>query len=205
MQLIGAGVGRTGTYSLKIAINTLGMGPCHHMEAVLNNMDSQVPLWTQALECRADWDAIYAGYQSAVDWPTACFFRELNTRFPTARFILTDRDPETWASSFESTIYTLIAGRDKAPAHKQAWLNMAHAVIAQSGFPDGLSKDQLASRFVAHNEAVKAAIPAERLLVYQVKQGWGPLCDFLQVPVPDTEFPRTNDRSEFWDLVNQAD
>ena len=91
MQIIGVGVGRTGTYSLKMAIDQLGFGPCHHMEAVLQNQPTQLPLWTAALDGRPDWNAIYGGYGSAVDWPTAGFCRELAATYPSARFILTVR------------------------------------------------------------------------------------------------------------------
>lgn len=201
MHVIGAGVGRTGTYSLKLAIQRLGFGPCHHMEEVLRNRPRQVDLWSAALAGRPDWEAIYRGYQSAVDWPTGGFFRELDAVYPEAKFILTQRSPETWAASFSSTIYRLLAGRDQAPAEMHAWLGMAEAVIAKSGFPNGLDLPGLMKAFTAHNDAVRAAIPADRLLVYEVKEGWGPLCAFLEVPVPDEPFPRTNDRSEFWDLV----
>jgi hypothetical protein len=202
MQVIGAGVGRTGTYSLKLAINQIGLGPCHHMEEVLHNMPVQVPLWSAAVAGDPDWSRIYDGYQSAVDWPTACFFRELSAAFPDARFILTERDPERWADSFGATIYKLLAGRNEAPEEVRAWLDMASAVIAKTGFPAGLDDDGLERAFVAHNEAVREAIPADRLLVFDVRQGWGPLCDFLGVPTPDGEFPRTNHREEFWDRVN---
>lgn len=202
VNVIGAGVGRTGTYSLKLALNRLGVGPCHHMEEVLHQMPVQVPLWADAAADRPDWKRIYAGYNSAVDWPTACFFRELSAAYPSAKFVLTERDPERWADSFGATIYTLLAGRDQAPPEMRAWLQMAGDVIARTGFPPGLDKDGLVQAFVAHNEAVRAAIPADRLLVYAVRQGWEPLCDFLDVPVPDEPFPRTNDRGEFWDRVN---
>jgi hypothetical protein len=201
MQVIGAGVGRTGTYSLKLAINRLGLGPCHHMEEVLHNRPAQLPLWEAALDGRADWSAIYDGYGSAVDWPTAGFFRELNEAFPEARFVLTVRSPESWAASFSETIYKLLAGRDEAPDDMKRWLDMATNVIEMTGFPPGLDVDGLEERFVAHNEAVRATIPEDRLLVFQVKEGWGPLCDFLGHDVPDEPFPRTNDRAEFWELV----
>jgi hypothetical protein len=201
MHVIGAGVGRTGTYSLKLAINRLGLGPCHHMEAVLHGIAAQVPLWNDAVAGRADWPAIYSGFTSAVDWPTACFFRELAAAYPAAKFVLTVRDPERWADSFAATIYQLLAGREQAPPDKRAWLDMASAVIARTGFPEGLGQDELATAYAAHNAAVKAAIPADRLLTYQVKDGWGPLCQFLDVPVPDEPFPRTNHRAEFWDRV----
>lgn len=201
LKVIGAGVGRTGTYSLKIALNQLGLGPCHHMEEVLHNMPVQVPLWAAAAEGRPDWKTIYRGYESAVDWPTARFFRELSTVYPEARFILTHRNPQNWAESFSHTIYSLLAMGDQAPEEQRPWLAMVNEVVAQTGFPPGLDVADLEKAFVAHAEAVKAAIPASRLLTYQVKDGWEPLCSFLGCPVPDDPFPRTNDRSEFWDLV----
>ena len=201
INVIGAGVGRTATYSLKLAIEKLGLGPCHHMEEVLHSMPEQVPLWSAALNEHADWQAIYNGYESAVDWPTAGFFRELIKAYPSARFVLTHRSPESWADSFSATIYQLLAGRDQAPPEKQAWLEMAYAAIARTGFPAGLDRDGLIKAFVAHNEAVKATIPASQLLVFEAKEGWEPLCKFLDVPVPAEPFPRSNDRAEFWDLV----
>jgi hypothetical protein len=202
MQVIGTGVGRTGTYSLKLAINQLGMGPCHHMEEVLHNMPVQVPLWSAVLDGGPDWQAIYSGYESAVDWPTAAFFRELIEEYPTAKFVLTHRNPESWANSFGGTIYQLLSGRDQAPAEMKDWLEMAERVISKTGFPGGLDRDGLIESFVAHNEAVKAAIPTNQLLLFEVKNGWGPLCEFLDVPAPDEPFPRTNHRTEFWDRVN---
>lgn len=202
MSVIGTGVGRTGTYSLKLALNRLGVGPCHHMEEVLHNMPVQVPLWSAAAAGEPRWAEIYDGYSSAVDWPTACFFRELAEEYPSARFILTQRDPERWADSFGATIYTLLAGRDEAPPEMRDWLDMASRVIAKTGFPPGLDRDALAEAFTAHNEAVKKTIPADQLLVFEVRQGWEPLCEFLGVPVPDEDFPRTNHREEFWDRVN---
>jgi hypothetical protein len=201
MHVIGAGVGRTGTHSLKLAINQLGLGPCHHMEAVLQNMPVQVPLWNDVLNGRPEWQAIYSGFHSAVDWPTACFFRELAAAYPSAKFVLTVRDPETWADSFGATIYRLLAAIDQAPPDKKAWLEMASGVIARTGFPAGLNQQELTRAFVAHNEAVVAAIPASRLLVYRVKDGWGPLCAFLDVAETAEPFPRTNNRTEFWDRV----
>ena len=202
MQVIGTGVGRTGTYSLKLAINQLGFGPCHHMEEVLHNMPAQVPLWSAALNGGADFQSIYEGYPSAVDWPTAGFFRELYAAYPSAKFILTQRSPESWADSFGGTIYQLLGGRDQAPPEMREWLEMSAGVIAKTGFPDGLDRDELMQAFVAHNDAVRATIPADQLLEFEVKQGWGPLCEFLGVPIPDGPFPRSNHREEFWDRVN---
>jgi len=202
LRVIGAGVGRTGTYSLKLAINKLGLGPCHHMEEVLHNMPVHVPLWRAAVAGEPDWSQIYDGYESAVDWPTACFFRELVGEFPSAKFVLTQRDPERWADSFGGTIYKLLAGRDQAPQEMRAWLDMASDVIAKTGFLPGFDRDGLIKAFIAHNDAVKETIPASQLLIFEVRQGWEPLCTFLDAPIPAEEFPRTNHREEFWDRVN---
>jgi hypothetical protein len=202
MHVIGAGVGRTGTYSLKLALNQLGFGPCHHMEEVLHDQPVHVPLWSAAVNGQPDWSAIYKGYNSAVDWPTAGFFRELSAAYPSAKFVLTHRSPESWAASFSETIYKLMADKDQIPPEMHAWLEMGTGVIAKTGFPRGLDMPSLIQAFTDHNDAVKAAIPADRLLVYQVKEGWGPLCAYLGVPVPAGPFPRSNDRGEFWDRVS---
>ena len=202
LKVTDAGVGRTGTYSLKLALNQLGFGPCHHMEEVIFNMPVQVPLWAAAVNGNPDWQAVYRGYESAVDWPTAGFVRELSAAYPSAKFILTVRSPQSWAESFSGTIYKLIAGKDKFPPEMHDWLDMAVRVIARTGFPAGLSTADLMKTFTAHSDAVKATIPADQLLIYQVKDGWDPLCAFLGVPVPADPFPRTNDRGEFWDRVS---
>jgi Sulfotransferase domain len=190
------------TYSLKLAIDQLGLGRCHHMKEVILNMPAQVPHWA-AVSGHPDWEAIYKGYESAVDWPTAGFFRELHSAYPSAKFVLTVRNPESWAESFSETIYKLVAGRDHAPTEMHAWLDMAINVIAKTGFPLGLDKAGLTKAFIAHTDAAKAAIPAHQLLLYQVKDGWDPLCAFLGLPVPADPFPRTNDRGEFWERVSR--
>jgi Sulfotransferase domain len=202
MHVIGAGVGRTGTQSLKLAVNQLGLGPCHHMEDVISNMPTQVPLWAAAVKGRPEWTTIYNGYESAVDWPTARFFRELHAAYPSAKFVLTHRSPESWVESFSETINKALAGRAHAPPEMQAWLEMVVDLVAQTGFPDALDAAALTKAYIAHNEAVKAAIPADQLLVYQVKEGWAPLCAFLNFPVPAEPFPRTNNREEFWARVS---
>jgi hypothetical protein len=161
-----------------------------------------MPLWSDALQGNANWSTIYHGFNSAVDWPTAAFFRELIKEYPTAKFILTERPPENWADSFGSTIYKLIEGKDQAPEKMHNWLNMAGEVITKTGFPVGLDRDAMVNGFIAHNKAVKETIPQDQLLIFQVKDGWEPLCKFLSVPVPNEPFPRTNNREEFWELVN---
>lgn len=204
LKVIGFGLGRTGTYSLKTALEQLQLGPCHHMERVAQNMSVQLPLWNEVLDNPTSFEAVYEGMQSAVDWPTAAFYKELYKNYPNAKFILTHRSKDSWAESFGSTIYKLLADRENAPAPVQQWLNMVVKVIEKTGFPMGLDLDGLAERYEAHNQAVRDLIPAGQLLVFQVKEGWEPLCRFLNVEPPAMEFPRTNNREEFWDLVNSA-
>ena len=201
ISVIGAGVGRTGTNSLKLALNQLGLGPCHHMDEVLSNMPAQVPLWAAAAKGKPDWAAVFKGYNSAVDWPVASFYRETHKQYPTAKFVLTQRSTESWYASFSETIYTALGMRDKMPPDKQVWLDMVIPVLAKAGFKLGQNEAELKAAFNAHNADVKAAIPAQQLLVFEVKDGWEPLCAFLGKPVPSEPFPRTNNRTEFWDRI----
>ena len=159
LKVVGTGMGRTGTLSLKLALEQLGFGPCHHMVEVLANMPAQLPLWQAAVAGKPDWDAIYSGYQSAVDWPTARFYRELNEAYPDARFILGYRSPQSWAVSFQQTIYMAISDISKAPAEQHDWLRMVIALLSQNGIPLGLDVAGLEKAFETHVEAVKAAIP----------------------------------------------
>ena len=115
LQVIGAGVGRTGTHALKLALEQLGVGPTHHMEEVLKDPPRHIPMWIAAAEGKPDWEAAYSGYASAVDWPTASFWQELAEVYPQAKVILTVRSPESWAESFSETINKLMAGADQAP------------------------------------------------------------------------------------------
>jgi len=204
LKVIGFGLGRTGTYSLKTALEQLQLGPCHHMERVAQNMSVQLPLWNKVLNNPTNFEAVYEGMQSAVDWPTAAFYKELYESYPNAKFILTHRSKESWAESYGSTIYKLLTDRENTPAPVQEWLNMVVKVIEKSGFSMGLDFEGLAERYEAHNKAVLDLIPTEQLLVYQVSEGWEPLCKFLEVESPTMEFPRTNNREEFWDIVKAA-
>lgn len=204
LQIIGTGVGRTGTYSLKLALQALGLGPCYHMEEVAKNMPTHLPLWQSALNDDFDWSATYQGYKSAVDWPTSGFYRELYAAYPNAKFIHTTRSSESWAASFGSTINTLIDGKENAPSKMWEWIDMAKSVIERTGFEIGSTPEKLAQDFAKHNQSVVAAIPKSNLLVFEVAQGWEPLCQFLELETPDLPFPRSNNREEFWELVKGA-
>lgn len=204
VRVIGAGVGRTGTYSLKLALEQLGFGPCHHMEEVVKAPERQVPLWTAAVRGEADFAAAYAGFGSAVDWPTAAFWRELAAAFPEAKFVLTTRSAESWSESYSQTIDALLSRPEKALPETRPWFEMALAVIEKSGFDTGMSQSDLVEAFEARNAAVQSALPPDRLLVYEVREGWEPLCAFLDKPQPSNPFPKSNNREEFWDLARHV-
>ena len=201
MRVIGFGVGRTGTFSMKLALEQLNFGPCHHMEEVDARSPEQIAVWASAANGEVDWKKAYAGYSSAVDWPTAAFCRELATAYPDAKFILTIRDPERWYASFSQTIVPLIQPTTKTPPELLPFLKMVMAVVQKTGFRIPSTKEEILTAFHRHIEIVTQTIPADRLLVFDVKQGWGPLCQFLGVAVPPGDFPKTNNTKDFWDSV----
>ena len=205
LKAISAGFGRTGTLSLKLALEELGLGPCHHMKEVLENGPVQVPLWHAAADGKPDFAAIYKGYASAVDWPTATFWREVAAAYPEAKIILSTRSAEGWYSSFSETILTSLLAKDNWPPPAVPWLTMVYKVVIDRSLGGRTDKDGVIAAFHAQEAAVKAAIPASRLLVHQAKDGWEPLCAFLGVPVPATPYPRTNSKEEFFQLMKGAD
>lgn len=204
LKVIGAGLGRTGTFSLKIALERLGLGPCHHMEEVLKAGPVQVPLWSAAIAGTPDWEATFRGFNAAVDWPTAAFWRELADYYPEAKVILTTRTPESWYESYSATIAKLMSMRDESPPHMRDWFAMALAVTVKSGVGNRKDRAEVIEAFRTNETRVREALPADRLLVYQVREGWEPLCAFLGKPVPAEPFPNTNDQEQFWELVKRG-
>ncbi|MES0028821.1 sulfotransferase family protein [Mesorhizobium sp. M0040] len=192
LYVIGAGMGRTGTYSLKLALEHLGFGPCHHMADVRANPE-QKALWRAAGQGQLPtWDAAYAGYLSAVDWPTAHFWREVSDHYPHAKVILTVRDPEAWYDSMAQTIGLTMDAATNDPQ------SFGVAVVGNTVFGGRFdNRDHAIAVYEAHNASVKSTLPPERLLTYQASEGWEPLCAFLGVQLPSEPFPRTNSTAEF--------
>lgn len=200
IKLIGAGFGRTGTTSIKAALEELGFGKCYHMIEVLSH-PRHVGVWSAALAGKTpDWPTFFTGYQATVDWPGCTFYQELMQVYPEAKVLLTVRDPEKWYESTCNTIYQL----PRSPAmrilrmfvpHLRRFYAMNEQLIWQGTFGGRFADRQHAiAVFQAHIAAVKEFVPAERLLVYDVREGWEPLCQFLEVPVPvGKPFPRLND------------
>lgn len=203
LSVIGAGFGRTGTLSLKGALEQIGFGPCYHMLEVMKIKSAPGDWYKAACGDEMDWDAVFEGYNAAVDWPSCAFYRELAETYPDAKVILTLRDPKRWYESAINTIFTSMQlEMPGAPPSIQAQMKMARKLIAENTFGGDLGDEENAiAVFNAHTEEVKATIPAERLLVYEVAEGWEPLCAFLDVPVPDTPFPKVNTTEDFRAMI----
>jgi hypothetical protein len=208
LQVIGAGFGRTGTSSLKTALEQLGFGPCHHMEEVFQHPE-QIPLWLAVARGEADWDAVFRGYNSAVDFPTQHWYRDVMAHWPDARVILTVRDPDGWYRSTRATIYAI------SQDIPNRWVGRFFPVVGGAfrltpviwrDLYGGrfLDRDHAVAIYQRHIEEVKAHVPADKLLVFDLKQGWAPLCEFLGVPVPSHAFPNRNDTAEFLERVRMT-
>lgn len=224
MRVIGAGFGRTGTLSLKAALERLSYGPCYHM-VELYDKPEHVLFWTElpdrldmgetvgsntgdAPRKVVDFEEVFAGYEATVDFPGCVFWRELMEAYPDAKVLLTVRDPERWYDSAIETIFgppgrRLSAMRRLVPAARLV-PSMAVKVIEQRTFGGRIwDREHAISVFERHNEEVERSVPDERLLVYEVKEGWQPLCEFLGVEVPDEPFPRANEQAEFAALMRR--
>ncbi|MFW6723639.1 sulfotransferase family protein [Streptomyces sp. MAR4 CNY-716] len=206
LEVIGAGVGRTGTLSLKTALERLGFGPCHHMLGLFED-PGQIPMWQAASRGEAvDWRQVYAEYRSTVDWPGARFWREISGAFPEAKVVLTVRDPESWYASAASSIHAAAVAPPPEDAD-EGFLRlreMSLEVVWDGVFDGRFTDKEHALKVVAeHDAAVREGVDAGRLLVFRVSEGWEPLCGFLGVPVPDEPFPRSNERGRFMDEVRE--
>ena len=212
MKVIGAGVGRTGTLSLKAALETLGLGPCFHGRHVLDHSD-RLPVWLAAARGETvDWSALLDGYVSTVDWPAAAFWRPLAEAFPDAKLILTVRDADGWYESVSRTIYRMFGSLEPEDHVTQArrivpgleLFTDFHRQMIWDGFFAGRFADRAyaIAAYERHNDEVRQAFGPERLLVIEPGAGWEPLCAFLGVPVPDEAYPHINDPEKFWARVS---
>jgi len=205
LKVIGAGFGRTGTASLQRALEILGFGPCYHMYEI-RRQPSRAPAWRHAMRRgTADWEAVFRGYNSAVDWPACRFYRQLADTYPEARVILTTRDPDSWHASCMRTIYAIAQAMpwtlELVPVGRHVRRMLFEVIwdgIFEGRFAD---KEHATAIFEAHNQEVVRSVPSERLLVFKVEQGWQPLCDFLGVDIPEQDFPRLNDAREVEELA----
>jgi len=199
LSVIGSGFGRTGTKSLKLALEQLGFAPCHHMVEV-RTTPGQVDFWCDIAEGKpVDWHAVFAGFRAAVDWPSCNYWRELAAAFPEAKIIHTTRPAEQWWASFSKTIMESLTTRPPSDDPIRLRMRaMTKTIIDQNVFGGRIAeKDVALAAFHKREAEVRAAIPPARLLVLQPTDGWEPLCRFLGVPVPAEPYPFTNTTEEF--------
>lgn len=202
LSVIGSGFGRTGTRSLKEALEILGFSTCHHMEEVFDN-PSQVPYWQSVARGEpVDWHEVFSGYRAQVDWPGSHVWRELSVAFPNAKVVHSVRPDDAWWNSFSQTIGKLLAIQEglDVPPHIRDMMGAAYEFIGRQTFDEQFgNREKALAAFHRRTADVRATIPPERLLVFDVAEGWGPLCNFLGVAIPEQPFPRRNGLTEFWD------
>ena len=200
LAVIGAGLGRTATFSLKFALEHLGFGPCYHMSEVFAGSRRNVPLWLDVIDGQPDWAAIFDGFHSTTDYPACNYWRELATHYPRAKVVLTVRDPDSW---FESVSETIFSEGMQGSLVGTPTGDMMRGLIFDI-FGDRIGDRQFMTEwFVRRNAEVMESLPPERLLVFSPKEGWEPLCAFLGVPVPVEPFPRVNSRDELTEASDE--
>jgi hypothetical protein len=204
LRVIGAGFGRTGTLSMQAALEQLGFAPCYHYVEVIERRpgrnDGHLRAWVDFARGRRamDWRWLFASYQAVVDFPMSAFYAELLEAFPDARVVLTVRDPERWFESFDALVRNLRRlrpGRLFAPKLRATATIFEH-LVKRRVFGGRLDRAACIEAFERHRREVVRRVPADRLLVYDVGEGWGPLCAFLGVPEPAAAFPHRNEGEE---------
>jgi Sulfotransferase domain len=191
LHVIGTGFGRTGTDSMREALTILGFGPCHHMFEVIGS-EEQRRRWRAMVQGEMrDWDYLFEGYNSCVDWPSAHYWPELIAAYPDAKVILTWRDPASWWDSFARTI---VPGLNQSTDPQSLGLALVKQIVFGGNIMD---RDHCIAIYNANVAAVKTTVPLDRLLVHQLGDGWGPLCAHLGVPVPSQPYPDRNNTDAF--------
>lgn len=193
LAVIGAGFSRTATFSLKFALEHLGLGPCHHFAEIFAGGQRKVSQWLDVIDGRPDWEAVFNGFRATVDTPACNYWRELADYYPRAKVVLTVRNPDSWFDSASQTIFSdrLQGSLTGSPMGAL----MAGAILGVSGGPI-TDRAYMTEWFQRRNQEVIESLPPERLLVFSPQDGWEPLCAFLDVPVPACRFPRVNSRDE---------
>ena len=209
LKVIGAGFGRTGTSSLKEALEQLGFSKCHHMEEV-GKSGAQVRFWQAAANgVEVDWAEVFDGFQSSCDWPSCSYWEQLLHRYPDAKIVLTIRDENRWYESVSRTIYPVSFLLPRwlvwlVPPF--ARLNKMIIATIWDGVFSGRFEDREHALQVYrdHNAHVSATVQASRLLVFEAKDGWEPLCRFLDVPVPEQDYPHLNDTAQIQRMIRRV-
>ncbi len=206
LSVIGAGLGRTGTLSLKKALEQLGWGPCYH--GLGTDRSAVERILSLVNRPQIDWEAVFYGYRAAVDVPTYWVYPELAQRYPAAQFILTVRDPDEWFESAQAlgrSFASITLAKESLLLRKSLRAKMLSGAFGASAALMARCDDRrsVIAAYERHIAEVRACIPESRLLVFNVMEGWQPLCGFLRVPIPDTPFPHLNSRPEMPSVLRQ--
>jgi Sulfotransferase domain len=206
LKVVGVGLGRTGTNSLKVALEQLLGGPCYHMFELIAH-PQQVPEWERAVRGEAvDWNALFDGYAATVDWPGCAFWRELVVANPDASVLLSTRDSaQTWWASMEHTIVPALHG-PMLSEHPELMRGqeMVRELFRTRFTPQFADRDAAIAVYERHCDDVRREVPAARLIEWQPRDGWEPICARLGLPVPDTPFPHENSSEDFGDNVERS-
>lgn len=199
LKVIGAGFGRTGTDSLREALDLLGFGPCHHMHIVLAEQD-RVDSWRAVTQGQApDWDQLFAGFRATVDWPAAYFWREISAHFPNAKIVLSLRDPDQWYASMDKTILEVVRNSTDPES-------FATRLLGKMVFGDQFNdREHVIDVYNQNTRDVQAAFGPDRLLTYQTGDGWEPLCEFLGCDIPDEPYPHRNKPGSFHTTLDKLE
>lgn len=201
LRVVGAGLGRTGTNSLQIALAQLLGAPCYHMTEVFAR-PADIATWHAAVDgTMPDWSALFAGYAAAVDWPTAAFWRELSAEYPRALILLSTRDADAWWKSASDTIFQISRGEPIDDPVFGPQLRMVTALFDQRFTPDWRDETAAKAAYLRHNDEVRAGVPPARLLEWHPGDGWGPICAALDLAVPSDPFPHVNSTADFRAMV----
>jgi Sulfotransferase domain len=208
MKVIGAGLPRTATTTQLIALEMLGF-PCYHMRDMMSDLATSVPQWRKALDGDGEWDELFDGKESIVDWPGGYHWRELMDVYPDAKVLLSVRDADSWVESMHNTIAQIFFGDTlmhhlaMAQYHVDplyaSWIDVLRDMWVEADIMIGSDGDrtEMAADMKRWNQEIIDTVPSERLLVWYPTDGWGPLCEFLEVPVPDAPLPAVNDTENF--------
>jgi hypothetical protein len=198
LKVVGAGVGRTGTHSLKVALERLLGGPCHHMVEVFPSEEQRAGWTAAAMGEPVDWDELLAGYRAIVDWPGGAFWRELSDANPDALVLLSTRPAADW---YRSAHHTIFVGTRQVADGGDPWMQAFLHLLAERFCADLDDEAAMIEAFERHNAEVRATIPAGRLLEWTATDGWHPICERLGLPVPDEPFPQTNSTNDFRQML----
>lgn len=196
LRVVGAGLPRTATRSLKEALERLFRGRCYHMHEVFTHPED-VPAWRAAIRGdEADWHDFPPDCVATVDWPASAFWRELADANPDALIVLSTRESAAeWWESADETIFPVL--RKASYPEYEDWLTMTKELLIRELGEKWDDRSLAEAFYVRHNERVRSEAPANRLLEWQARDGWEPLCSALGLPVPEESFPHTNTREEW--------